>query len=301
MSILVVGSVAFDDVATATDSRERLLGGAATYSSCAAGRFAPTRLVAIVGDDFAEEHVELLRSQGVDLEGLERAEGKTFAWGCRYEEDMNVRTTLFTDLNVFAGFHPKLPQSYRDSELVFLANIHPDLQHEVLDQVDDPQLVVCDTMNLWIETARDSLERLLERIDVLVINDEEARMLTGERNQLRAAAQLLQRGPKWLIIKRGEYGAAMFGGKGLFIVPAYPLEEVPDPTGAGDTFAGGFVGSLAAAGRIDEAAMRRAVVHGSAMASFACESFGLDRLLSLTPEELAGRVKAFRDLSSFED
>ena len=301
MSILVVGSVAYDDVATAAAERKRLLGGSATYFAYTAAHFAPTRLVAVVGRDFEEGHVALLRERGVDLEGLEVAEGKSFAYGCRYEDDMNVRVTHFTNLNVFADFHPKLPMSYRDSELVFLANIHPDLQHEVLDQVAGPRLVACDTMNLWIETARESLERLLGRIDVLVINDEEARMLTGERNLPRAGRRLLEMGPTRLVIKRGEYGVVMFSGEGVFTAPAYPLEEVFDPTGAGDTFAGGFMGSLAKSGALDEVAMRRAVIYGSAMASFAVEDFSLDRLVRLTDEELRERVRGFRDLSYFED
>ena len=301
MSILVVGSVAYDDVATAAAERKRLLGGSATYFAYTAAHFAPTRLVAVVGRDFEEVHVALLRERGVDLEGLEVAEGKSFAYGCRYEDDMNVRVTHFTNLNVFADFHPKLPMSYRDSELVFLANIHPDLQHEVLDQVAGPRLVACDTMNLWIETARESLERLLGRIDVLVINDEEARMLTGERNLPRAGRRLLEMGPTRLVIKRGEYGVVMFSGEGVFAAPAYPLEEVFDPTGAGDTFAGGFIGSLAKSGALDEVAMRRAVIYGSAMASFAVEDFSLDRLVRLSDEELRERVRGFRDLSYFED
>lgn len=301
MSILVVGSVAYDDVETPSAKRKRQLGGSATYFAYAAAHFAPTRLVAVVGRDFEQEHVALLRERGVDLEGLEVAEGKSFAYGCRYEDDMNVRVTHFTDLNVFADFHPKLPRSYRDSELVFLANIHPELQHEVLDQMNRPRLVACDTMNLWIETAREPLERLLGRIDVLMINDEEARLLTGERNLPRAARRLLAMGPQRLVIKRGEYGVVMFSADGVFTAPAYPLEDVFDPTGAGDTFAGGFIGSLARSGALDEAAMRRAVIHGSAMASFAVEDFSLDRLVRLSDEELRERVRGFRDLSRFLD
>ena len=299
MSILVVGSVAYDDVETPVAKRKRLLGGSATYFSFAASHFAPTRLVAVVGEDFDADHIELLRARGVDLEGLEMAKGKTFAYGCRYEDDMNIRTTLFTHLNVFADFHPKLPRNYRDSELVFLANIHPDLQHEVLDQVQGPGLVACDTMNLWIDTAFDSLERLLRRIDVLVINDEELRMITGERHVPRAAKRLLEMGPERLVVKRGEYGVVMFSSGGVFAAPAYPLEEVFDPTGAGDTFAGGFIGALATAGGFGEEAMRRAVVYGSAMASFAVEDFSLDRLMKLTNDELRARVRGFRDLTLF--
>lgn len=299
MSILVVGSVVYDDIETPAARRERLLGGSATYFSYAAGFFVPVRLVAVVGRDFEEEHIELLRSRGVDLAGLEIVEGKTMAWGGRYEDDMNIRTTLFTDLNVFADFHPVLPEPYRDSELVFLANIHPDLQHEVLDQVNSPSLVACDTMNLWIETAYDSLERLMRRIDVLVINDEEARMITTERHLPRAARRLLEMGPKRLVIKRGEYGVVMFSADGVFAAPAYPLEEVFDPTGAGDTFAGGFMGSLANEKQLDEAAMRRAVIYGSAIASFSVEDFSLNRLVRLDQEELAARVRSFHDLSYF--
>lgn len=301
MSILVVGSVVYDTVVTSSAKHERILGGSATYFSVAASLFAPTRLVAVVGEDFEEEHIELLRKRGIDLESLEVAEGKTFAWGGRYEEDMNIRTTLFTDLNVFADFHPSLPESHRGSEFVFLANIHPDLQHEVLDQVHEPRLIACDTMNLWIETEFDSLRRLLKRIDVLVINDEEARMMTGERHMPRAARRILEWGPSRLIIKRGEYGVVMFSEEGIFAAPAYPLEEVHDPTGAGDTFAGGFVGALAQGNALDEAAMRRAVIYGSAMAGFAVEDFGLNRLLDLTQGEIKERVQGFRDLSYFHD
>jgi sugar/nucleoside kinase (ribokinase family) len=258
--------------------------------------------VAVVGDDFEAEHVALLRGRGVDLEGLEVVGGgKSFAYGCRYEDDMNVRTTLFTDLNVFADFHPKLPDSYRESEFVFLANIHPDLQHEVLDQTHEPRLVACDTMNLWIDTAFDSLERLLGRVDMLVINDEEARMISGERHLPRAAGKILGMGPKRLVVKRGEYGVVMFSEEGVFAAPAYPLEDVVDPTGAGDTFAGGLIGSLAKAPALDEAAFRCAIVYGSALASFAVEDFSLDRLISLEPEELKQRVRGFRDMSWFHD
>lgn len=301
MTILVVGSVAYDDVATPTVQRERLLGGSATYFSCAAGFFAPARLVAVVGEDFEEEHFELLRRRNVDLEGLEVAEGKTFTYSCRYEADMNVRTTLSTELNVFADFHPRLPESYRDSDLVFLANIHPELQLEVLEQTREPRLVACDTMTLWIETAFDSLRRLLRDVDVLMVNDDEAKMMTGERHLPRAARRVLEWGPSRLVVKRGEYGVVMFSSDGVFAAPAYPLEEIHDPTGAGDAFAGGFIGSLARQGSLDDAAFRLSVVYGSAMASFAVEDFSLNRLSRLAPEEIRERVCGFRDISTFHD
>jgi sugar/nucleoside kinase (ribokinase family) len=301
MSILVVGSVVYDDVETPTIKHKRLLGGAATFFAYAAAFFAPTRLVAVVGSDFEDEHVELMRARGVDLQGLEIARGDTFVYGCRYEDDFNIRTSLYTHLNVFADFHPKLPESYRDSELVFLANIQPDLQHEVLDQVENPRLVAADTMNYWIESAYDSLLRLLLRVDVLVINEEEAKMISGERHLPRAARRLLEMGPQRLVIKRGEYGVVMFSADGVFAAPAYPLEEVFDPTGAGDTFAGGFMGALARGEKLDEAAMRRAVVYGSALASFAVEDYSLSRLIRLTPEEIRERVRGFRNMSVFHD
>lgn len=301
MSILVVGSVGYDSIITPSAKHDHLLGGSATYFSVASSLFTETRLVAVVGTDFKREHVDLLRARAIDLEGLEIVEGATFAWGGRYLDDMNQRTTLFTDLNVFADFQPKLPSSYRQSDYVFLANIHPDLQYSVLEQTDAPVLVACDTMNLWIDTELESLRRLLKRIDMLVINDEEAKLLTGEYHLARAAKVILRMGPRRLIVKRGEYGVVMFSQEGVFAAPGYPLEEVNDPTGAGDAFAGGLMGYLARHGKLDDAAIRRAVIYGSAVGSFAVEDFGLGRLLSLTRAELLERVRGFRSMSSFED
>ncbi|MCG8509918.1 MAG: PfkB family carbohydrate kinase, partial [Rhodospirillales bacterium] len=227
-------------------------------------------------------------------------DGKTFAWGCRYEDDMNVRTTLFTDLNVFADFNPELPENYKNTEYVFLANIHPDLQHRVLDQVESPKIIAADSMNLWIDTALESLKSLMKRIDILIINDDEARMLTSERHLPKAADTLLGMGPKRLIIKRGEYGVAMFSKEGTFIAPAFPVKNAYDPTGAGDSFAGGFMGYLAKHDSVDESAMRRAVVHGSSVASFAVEEFGFDRLSRLKKEEIYTRVGQFKELTHFD-
>lgn len=301
MSILVVGSVAYDSVITPTAKRDRMLGGSATHFAIAASFFALTKLVGVVGTDFEKEHIELLKSRGVDLAGLEIVEGKTFSYSCRYEDDMNIRTTLSTDLNVFADFNPTIPESYRDTDTVFLANIHPQLQHQVLDQVESPRLVACDTMNLWIDTALEPLLSLLRRVDILIINDQEASMLTGEGHLPKAAGKLLDMGPSRLVIKRGEYGALMFSDQGVFSAPGYPVLEVNDPTGAGDSFAGGFIGSLHREKTMDEAAMRRSVIYGSAMASFSVEEFSLDRLISLTHEELIERVRDFRNLSFFHD
>lgn len=300
MSILVVGSIAYDTVETPRERRERIPGGSATFFCHAAHFFGPTRLVGVVGDDFLPEHLDMLRGLDVDLEGLKIAPGKTFAWGGRYEQQMNIRTTLFTELGVFADFAPELPPAYRASEYVFLANIHPDLQHRVLDQVEKPKFVAADSMNLWIDIARDSLVRLLPRLDMLVINDEEAAMLTGEAHLPRALRALLTMGPRRIIVKRGEYGVIMAGPEGFFIAPAWPVDDVADPTGAGDSFAGGFMGSLAAAGSLDDAALRRAIAYGSAVGSFAVEKFSYDRFLTLTRAEIDDRVWRFRELSRFE-
>jgi sugar/nucleoside kinase (ribokinase family) len=308
MSILVVGSVAFDSVETPFGTAQRVLGGSASFFSVAASFFAPVNLVAVVGDDFGEKEMAAFRGRAVDLQGLERAPGETFHWGGRYSYDLNARETLFTRLNVFEFFQPKIPAAYRRSEHVFLGNIHPALQREVLDQVPEPRLVVCDTMNYWIERTPAELKETLKRVDVLLINDAEARELSGEWNMVRAARAILSLGPSVLVVKKGEHGVLTFGAEGSFAAPAYPLEEVFDPTGAGDTFAGGFMGYLAAAhdgtglprGRVHDEVLRRAVIMGSTLASFCVEAFSLDRLTRLTREEIDARFRLFKRLTHFE-
>ena len=302
-SILVVGSVAYDTVETPFGTAERVLGGSASFFSIAASFFVPVRLVAVVGSDFEQKHVDALAAHRVDLEGLERVEGKTFFWAGRYSYDLNARETLRTDLNVFESFKPRIPQGYRSSSHVFLGNIHPSLQGEVLDQVERPRLVACDTMNYWIEGTPRELRETLKRVDVLLINDAEARQLSGEWNIVKAARAVRKMGPRVLVMKKGEHGVLMFGEQGAFSAPAYPLEEVFDPTGAGDTFAGGFLGYLASVqgtGALDEAALRRAVVMGSTLASFCVEAFSLDRLLKLTRAEIDQRFVLFRQLTHFD-
>ncbi|MBM3216107.1 sugar kinase [Candidatus Poribacteria bacterium] len=298
MSILVVGSVALDSVETPHGSVDAALGGSATFFSVAASYFAPVRLVAVVGTDFAEEHVAFLRSRGVDLEGLERREGKTFHWKGRYTGDMNEATTLATDLNVYAEFDPKLPAAYRDSDYVFLANIAPDLQYRVLDQATRPRLVTADTMNLWINTAKADLLRTLQRVDILVINDGEARLLSGEANLIKASRAILRMGPSRVVVKKGSHGAISLTADSYCVTPAYPLEEVADPTGAGDTFAGGFVGYVASAGAADERAIRNAMLFGTALASFDVEDFSLNRQRALTRAEIDRRVEELREFVS---
>jgi sugar/nucleoside kinase (ribokinase family) len=297
MSIVVVGSVFFDTIETPLGRAERVLGGSATHFALAASFFAPVRVVAAVGDDFADEELEAHRARGVDLAGVQRRSGTTGRWSGRYHEDMNLRDTLELDLGVFADFRPRLPASYRRAPYLFLGNIDPVLQASVLDQLDHPAVVACDTMNFWIDSARPALEALLRRVRVLLINDEEARLLSGERNLVRAARRILALGPGSLLIKRGEYGVIHFSGDTVFAVPAFPLEEVFDPTGAGDAFAGGFLGSLARAGDLSEGSVRRAIVYGSVVASFIVEDFGMRRLARLTAEDIERRYRQFRALT----
>lgn len=301
MSLLVVGSVAFDGIETPYGKRERTLGGAASYFALAASHFAPVRLVAIVGDDFTPQDAAIFRGRRIDLAGLERTSGKTFFWAGRYSENMNERTTLATELNVFANFNPTLPESYVDSEYIFLGNIDPTLQRSVLRQVrGNPKAVGLDTMNYWIERTPAELRETLKHTQILMINDDETRQLTGEHNLLRAAKHVFQLGPKTLVIKRGEHGALLVHNKFMFSVPAYPLEEVHDPTGAGDSFAGGFMGYLASAGRVNEETLRRAMVYGSVLGSFTVEKFGVERLSNLKRGEITARAKLFSRLTSFE-
>ena len=300
MSTLVVGSVAYDTVETPFGKAERILGGAASYFSVAASFFTPVRLVAVVGDDFGEQQLAAFRGRQIDLDGLERASGKTFHWQGKYSSDLNSRETIRTDLNVFETFRPKIPAAYRRSEHVFLGNIDPALQRSVLDQVERPQLVACDTMNYWISGHNEELRKTLARVDALLINDSEARELSGEWNLVKAARVIRTMGPRTLIVKKGEHGVLMFLESGTFAAPAYPLEEVFDPTGAGDTFAGGFMGFLGACGRSDDESLRRAVIMGSTLASFSVEAFGLDRLLRLTRPEIDARFGLFKHLTHFE-
>ena len=298
--ILLVGSVALDDLHTPSGSRHEAFGGSASYFSLAARFFTPVRLVAVVGDDFPPAHREVLARAGVDLEGLEIASGPCFRWGGRYTEDLNTRETLFTHLGVFEHFHPKVPDAYRGSDFVFLGNIHPSLQQEVLRQVRAPRFVALDTMNLWIETARAELLDVLASVDLLIVNDAEARQLTGESNLVRAGRTLLSLGPTRAVIKKGEHGAALFAPGGMFALPAVPLERVVDPTGAGDSFAGGLLGSLAAEGECTDRAMRRAMALGSVLASFTVEDFGLERLRTVSRREIAARYEELRHMTHFD-
>jgi sugar/nucleoside kinase (ribokinase family) len=300
-SLLVVGSLAFDDLEMPSGTFEDVVGGAATYSSIAASLLAPVRLVGVIGDDFEEGHLEAMRTRGIDTQGVERAKGKTFRWRGRYSADLASRVSLDTQLNVFANFRPKIPPSYRTSPYVLLGNIHPALQVEVLDQVERPRLVAADTMNFWISGEPKALAALLKRVDLLLINDEEARELSGIQNLCKAAADIRKRGPTKLIIKRGEHGALLFDDHGIFFVPAYPLEEVNDPTGAGDTFAGGLMGYVARCGSAGPSPhlMRKAMFYAAALGSFCVEDIGTKRLAGVTKADLGDRVDAFRRLVDF--
>ncbi|RMD81623.1 MAG: sugar kinase [Candidatus Dadabacteria bacterium] len=298
-SVCVVGSVALDSIETPFGRVEEVLGGSCSYFSVAASFFAPVNMVAVVGTDFPEEERRFLAERGINLEGLTVAEGRTFRWRGRYHEDMNVRDTLDLQLNVFGDFRPQLPEAYRTSEFVFLANIQPGLQAAVLSQFESVRLVGADTMDHWIREEREALLDLLRRVDLLSINDSEALLLSGERNVVAAARRILEMGPSTLLIKRGEYGALQFAADDVFAVPAFPLETVVDPTGAGDCFAGALFGSLAAAGTVNRASLRRAIVHGSVLASFAVEGFGLERLRALTREEVEQRYRQFMALTDF--
>ena len=299
--LLVVGSVALDTVATPFGQAEEVLGGSATYFATAASYFTGVDLIAVVGEDFADQHVKFLRNRGIDLTGLERRPGKTFRWKGQYSYQMNEAQTLDTKLNVFETFRPRIPESYQSPSMLFLGNIDPELQLDVLRQVKRPSLVACDTMNFWIERKREALWKVLEQADVLIINDAEARALGGHPSLVQAGRTILARGPRHLIVKRGEYGVLMFDHKQTFGAPAFPLEQARDPTGAGDTFAGGFMGYLAATGNVSETAFRQAVIFGSVMASFAVEAFSLDRLRGLDYKEIEARFREFKQITHFED
>lgn len=304
MSVLIVGSIALDDIKTQVEEHPNLLGGSASYGAVAASFFSPVNLVGIVGDDFPQEHIELLRSRRIDLEGLQVVPGKTFRWSGEYMWDMNTRETRSVELNVFEHFTPVLPANYKSTPFVLLANIAPDLQHHVLDQIEKPRFVIADTMDLWINIAKDSLTRLLGRVDMLILNDSEARQFTGETNLVKAAKAILSLGPRYVAIKKGEHGCLLFGPRGeFFSCPAYPLEDIHDPTGAGDTFAGGLAGVLAResdSGPVDFDALRRAVVFGTVLASYNVEAFSLERLKSVDAAQIEDRSRLLRLMSQFE-
>lgn len=300
MSILVVGSVALDSVETPFGVRERVLGGSATYFATSASFFTDVNLVGVVGEDFPQEHTDFLTSRNIDLTGLSKVPGETFHWKGRYGYDLNEAQTLETHLNVFASFTPVIPEKYVDAEYLILANIDPELQMEVLNQVKNPKVVACDTMNFWISSKPEALKKVISRVDFFIINEGEARQLSGEVNLVRAARKILDMGVKNLIVKRGEYGVLMFNGATVFAAPAFPLEEVFDPTGAGDTFAGGFMGYLANTGNLTDEGVRQAVVFGSVMASFNVEAFSLDRLKTLSYPEIEARYRSFKRMTHFE-
>jgi sugar/nucleoside kinase (ribokinase family) len=291
--------MAFDDLQLPTTTQTNVVGGSATYAALSASFFGSPRVVAVVGTDFPDSALSDLGTRGVDVSGIERAEGKTFRWVGRYAENLSSRVTLDTQLNVFESFQPVLPDAFKDSEILFLGNIHPKLQLDVLDQMKGPRLVAADTMNFWIEREREALLRVLGRIDVLIINDEEVRQLSGLHNLRRAAAAVRGLGPKRLIVKRGEYGAMLFDDRGIFFSPAYPLEDEIDPTGAGDSFAGALLGALSADGELDAQSFRRALMLGGAVASFCVEDVGPKRLFSLTRDEIAARLDTLRSLVHF--
>jgi len=302
MSLLVVGSVAFDAVETPFGKCEQMLGGSASHFSISASFFADVSIVGVVGGDFTEEDQKVFVEHNIGTGDLERVPGgKTFRWKGRYDYDLNIAHTLDTQLNVFADFKPKLSEESRSSRLLFLGNIQPDLQREVREQMPNAELVALDTMNLWIENTRDSLLLTISGVDVVIINDAEARQLTNIPNLIKAAREILSWGPRALIVKRGEYGAALFTANSYFAIPAYPLESVFDPTGAGDTFAGGFMGYLASQDNLDEATMRRAMIFGSVMASFNVEEFGTERVRRLTHSEINERFRSFKQMTNFEE
>jgi sugar/nucleoside kinase (ribokinase family) len=301
MPVLVVGSVALDSVETPFGKADDVLGGSATFFSAAASLLTPVQLVGVVGSDYPMERLDPLVARGVDIAGLERADGASFRWRGRYRHDLNSAETLETHLGVFSRFSPKIPAQFRKAPYVFLGNIDPRLQLDVLQQVDRPRLVACDTMNFWIQSRRRDLLELLRHVDLVTLNDGEARQLTEKANLVQAARWIMDLGPKHVIIKKGEHGALMFSADSVFFAPAYPLENVFDPTGAGDAFAGGFIGYLARTEDFSEANMRRAVIYGSALGSFAVEKFSIDRLMEVGRKEIDARVRQLRELVTFEE
>lgn len=299
MNVLVVGTVAFDSIETPFGSAERILGGSAAYFALGASFFAPIRVVGVVGEDFPQDYLDIFTQRNIDIAGIERAQGDTFHWRGRYHEDINLRDTVELHLNVLAGFEPKLPEPYRDADYVFLGNIDPVMQMEVLRQIRRLKLVVLDTMDHWIRERQQELKRVIERIEILVVNDSEARLLSGYDNIVKAARAILKMGPKMVLIKRGEYGVLQFSDSSVFATPAYPLEEVFDPTGAGDSFAGGFLGQLARSGDQSQGGLRRAIVYGSVVASFTVEDFGVKRLTDVSLAEIEERYQRFVQLTDF--
>lgn len=302
MSVLVVGSIALDTVKTPVEEHADQLGGSASYAAVGASFFSPVNLVGVVGDDFPESEFDFWKTRQIDASGVQRATGKTFRWSGEYEWDLNNRQTKSVALNVFENFKPDLPESFRETNFVLLANIAPALQSHVLDQMRRPRFVVADTMDLWIETTRRDLDALLPRVDLLILNDSEARQMTGDTSLIRAGRALRRMGPKYVAVKKGEHGALLFGPDDFFSVGAYPLEDIHDPTGAGDTFAGGLAGYLAGTGdgEVRFAELRQAVIYGSVLASFNVEAFSLDRLRRLTREEIDDRYEMFKLMSQFE-
>jgi len=304
MSVLIVGSIALDDIKTQLAEHKNLLGGSASYGAVSASNFSPVSLVGIVGEDFPKEHVELFRNRQIDLAGLQIVPGKTFRWSGEYMWDMNTRETRSVELNVFETFTPALPEGYRQTPIVLLANIAPDLQHHVLDQVSQPRFVIADTMDLWINIAKDSLTRLIGRVDMLILNDGEARQFTGETSLIKAGKKIREMGPAYVAIKKGEHGCLLFGPEAeFFSCPAFPLEDIHDPTGAGDTFAGGLAGYLSAncgTGEVTFDALKKAVVYGSVLASFNVEAFSLERLKTVDSTQIESRYDLFRRISQFE-
>lgn len=301
MSILAVGSIAFDTIKTPFGAVKDIVGGSLTYFAIAASYFTDVNLVAVVGTDFREEHMQVFAGRPIDLQGIERAKGKTFRWGGEYSYNLNSRETLFTKLNVFEGFQPKLPGTYKQADIVFLGNMHPALQLSVLEQVTSKRLIGMDSMNLWIEITTNELRDVISRVDILKVDDSEARQLSEEYNLRKAATVIQEMGPKMLVATRGSHGSMLFNGSDIFAVAAYPLEDEVDPTGAGDSFAGGFFGYLAQRPSLDESTLRRAVIFGSVMGSFCVEDFGTRRLQSLTFDEILDRYRKIKQLTHFED
>lgn len=300
--LVIVGTVAFDAIETPFGKTDKILGGAATYIGLAASQFkVKGAIVSIVGGDFPKEDLQMLEDNGMDISGLEVVEdGKTFFWSGKYHNDMNTRDTLITDLNVLAHFNPRVPKDYRDAEVVMLGNLHPLVQLGVIEQMDSPKLIVLDTMNFWMDSALTELLQVIAKVDVITINDEEARQLSGEYSLVKAAQKIMEMGPKYVVIKKGEHGALLFGDDDVFFAPAMPLREVFDPTGAGDTFAGGFTGYLAKTGNYSYENMKNAVINGSALASFCVEKFGPERLLNLTNKDVHERIQQFKSLTQFD-
>jgi len=300
--LLIVGTVAFDAIETPFGKTDKILGGAATYIGLSSSHFnINNAIVSVVGEDFPADHLNLLSSKGINIEGIEIVKGgKTFFWSGKYHNDLNTRDTLETQLNVLADFKPVVPESYREAEFVMLGNLHPLVQLSVLEQMKKPKLVVLDTMNFWMDNAWDDLVKVIAKVDVITINDEEARQLTGEHSLVKSARKISQMGPKYVVIKKGEHGALLFNAEQIFFAPALPLEEVFDPTGAGDTFAGGFTGYLAESGDISFKNMKNAVIYGSGMASFCVEKFGTERMENLSEHEINSRMKEFKNLTQFD-